>query len=269
MFEKTRLLNMRVAVERSKTPAEIVLYTDMVSPASEQIYQDSIEHFPLSKEAACAHLALASLYCQSGAFEKAEVILEDVVNTYASRVPKDYFPVSSRRPKTVIGLISEKRTERLGEAVAAYDEAVRTAGKRLRFIRENLDYDGEPLRKFCELDPHDADFEEKVEELMLLYPETLLKDNLLLAILPEEESERIARLEEVARGYPDGDAIDEVLYELARAYGVSVRHKGLLRRARELLTDLIEKHPHSPFYWRAHRLLREIEEKLVQREALT
>jgi outer membrane protein assembly factor BamD (BamD/ComL family) len=268
MFEKARLLNMRTAVERPDVAREIVLYTDMISPASEHIYLDIVERFPLSKEAARAHLALASLYCQSGAFEKAEEILEDAVNTYASRVPKDYFPVGSQRPRTVVGLIREERAKRRGRAVAAYDEAVRFAGKRLRFIRENRDYDGEPLRKFCELDTHAAGFKEKVEELMLLYPETVLKDNLLVAILPEEESARIGRLEEVAQDHPNGDAIDEVRYKLAQAYSISAEHRGFLRKAQGLLKGLIDEHPHSPFYWQAHRLLREIEEKLAEREAL-
>jgi len=259
IYEKCMLLDMKIDVNHLKQAGEVILYTEVVSSASERVYRGIIKQFPLSKEAASSHLRLASYYCRTGKFGEAASVLEDVVNTYASRVPKDYHPPVRRRPRSMMELIRTGSAQRAAETLAAYDDAVRWAKKTLGFIKDNGDYDGEPLRKFCELDPRASDFRGKVNELMLLYPATTLKDNLLLAILPDEPGGRVLQLEKLHREYPDGDTADEVLFMLGKIiYGVA-DDRGDLRKAEKYLTALTEDYPQSPFFWKAKEILLEIQ----------
>ena len=268
MYEKCRLLDVKTDVNHLKLRGEVLLYAEMISPKSEEIYRSIIEQFPLSKEAARSHLRLASYYCRSGKFEEAATALEDVVDTYASRIPKDYSQTARRRARSIIGRLRNKSAQRAGETVAAYDDAVRWAKKTLRFIKDNGDYDGEPLRKYCELDPRAGDFGEKVNELMLLYPETALKDNLILAILPEMPGARVLQLEDLYREYPEGDTADEVLFGLGKSLYGAARDRAHLQRAEKYLIEMTKTYPQSPFFWKAKEILLEIQGRLKRRGIL-
>jgi hypothetical protein len=93
-----------------------------------------------------------------------------------------------------------------------------------------------------------------------LYPGTALNDNLLLAALPAGRTARITRLESIYEKYSEGDTADEVLFMLGKEFHSDDSRVGARsRKAESYLTTLTQKHPESPFYWEAKRMLSEIQ----------
>ena len=260
MYEKCRVLNMKAGVLRGENGDGFILCQDTISPKSEAILKKIIDAYPLTREAAWSNLELASFYCQRGRFGEALRACQNGVDTYASRVGRDYAQEVQRPVRSVPGLIRAKRAQRRREVLDAYDDTIRRAKKMMRFIKENGDYDGEPLRKFCELNVCTPDYRERLEEIPNLYADTALEDNVLLALAASRRDVSISELEEIYAKHPGGDASDEILFRMAEVCGQS-SETAMRGKAERYLERLVKTYPESPFYREAKRLLLDARER--------
>ena len=274
LIQEARLLNLRAtAAADGRTSVSSVeppqFFEDRIAPEALPVYASIIKLAPASVAAARARLEQARWSLQNGRFEEARQRYRDVLVTYETHIAPGYEPpadlllrgvcrrvghppggrATARRPDTAsrrdspLGLSGSDRAKAPSlqftpeETQVAYYEAYLTARQALAFLAGNGQVEGEPLRLFLRLAPSAADYGQRLEELLLLYPEDVypdlgLLDDIRVALargLPDEAQ----RLTQLLARVPRGDGYGRALYrlaELARARDDSPAAERCLRQ---------------------------------------
>jgi tetratricopeptide (TPR) repeat protein len=271
LIQEARLLNLRAV---AAADGRLQSFEDRIAPEALPIYASITKLAPASVAAARARLEQAAWSLQNGRFEEAGERYRDVLVTYETHISADYEPpadlllrgvcrrvghppggrTTAGRPGT-----TSPSTESAGtglpfspeETQVAYYEAYLTARQALAFLGGNGQVEGEPLRLFLRLSPSSADYGQRLEELLLLYPEDVYPDLGLLADvrvalvrgLPDEEQRLTQLLGQLRRREGRGRALYR-LAELARARGDSPGAERYLRQlVEETLRDKADRPP--------------------------
>jgi len=217
LFVEAHLLSLSCVIGPA---GDLELSDDRVSARSLRLYDKLIERYPASVAAARARLERVLWSFQQARFAEAHRRYRDVLTTYETHIPPDYEPPAQLLLEGVLSQAGAGRTFTVEERQVAYYEAYLTARQALDFLAHHSWFEAEPLRLFAGLDPEGPDYDERLRELVRLYPEDVypelgLYDNIRL-ILTRGHPDEAERLGQLLRRYPDGDAWPRGLWRLAQ-----------------------------------------------------
>ena len=225
-------------------------------------YLTICERYPASPISALAYLDLASIALHEAHFGQVRGHLVRLMNIFERQIPRDYVPRADWTLESVFERFSRNGSFTQEENSFLCDYAVRRGRRMLRFIEENTDYDSEPLRIFCSMRPSDDAYVETIDKLLAssAYAESRLQDNVRLARMRATGGPRLKELLSLLEEFPSGDVVDEVLYQLARAYEGKDATPENLERRRHYLSRLVVEYHQSVYYPDARAMLDRLEE---------
>ncbi|HUU42742.1 MAG TPA: hypothetical protein VMX57_03125, partial [Planctomycetota bacterium] len=160
------------------------------------------------------------------------------------------------RPETAASVLGRWRQHRLtrDEHMRLLDEVRVLARRDLAFLREHDDFNRIPVMLYLQLDPHEADYDDRLDEILRWFPECRLADNLELERILRR-SHTLDEIENLLAKYPSGDATPRMMLVLARGYHV----QGKTARAVEMLERLIRDFPDADDVGHARDFLTELD----------
>ncbi len=256
---KATMLNARVDMKALKHFNRLECYFDRIAPESTDVYETVIRRFPKSPQAALARYRLAEGFFQRGAFRKASKGFAEAEKALSAFVPPGYYPVKVSRPTTVLDLFRMSSADRTRMENKLY-EALLASRRRVRLIRENSDYAGQPLARLAALDEHSEAFDTIAAELAVTYKDSRLVDNieLILAARLSDPIQRLSAIKHLLDKYATSDVRDHMLLELARAYLAGNISGDGPRKAELALRRFLADYPTSTYAGEARRLLESI-----------
>ena len=171
-------------------------------------------------------------------------------NIFTRQVPERYVPRADLELDDVFQMFAASGAFDAENTAWLYDGIVRQARRIAKLIDENADYDAEPLRIFCTLDPTDDAYLETIDALLegSAYADCALQDNLRLARETHSGSAQLKPLLDLLEAHPAGDVVDEVLYRLSEYYAKRTPSPARVERRRHYLRLLVNGYPQSVFY---------------------
>jgi len=216
--------------------------------------------YPDSPLSIGAYLQSARYALRRARFETAREYCVRLLNIFTRQVPERYAPRADMTLDDAFETFTAAGAFDPEDVRWLYDRLVRRAQRIVKLIDENSDYDSEPLRIFCTLDPADDAYLETIEGLLggSAYADCALRDNLRLARARRSGAARLKPLVDLLEEYPAGDVVDEVLYRLDQYYAERTPSAASVERRKHYLQLLVNGHPKSVFYPEAVAALEQV-----------
>ena len=203
-----------------------------------------------SPVSALAYLVSAESALRKGAFSQVDQLCTRLLNVFTRQVPKNYVPPANASMDEVFDAFAVRGAFLPDEVTFLYDHAVRRANRLRELVRENADYDSEPLRIFCSVGPQDDTYEETIDALLSnsAYAHARLRDNLRLAKVVYAGGRDVRELGAILDEYPAGDVVDEVLHLLVECHARAGASAANVEKRRHYLQVLVNGYPESVRY---------------------
>lgn len=253
---KATMLNAKLDLVKLKRANTLECYFDRVADESVSVYEGLVRDFPGTPQEALAGFQLAQATFQSGKATEARALYQGAVSKIEVFTGEDFEPVE-RKPAQTLGDLFAERRHRKAEMLTRLHDCLLTARRTIALLEANHDYGAQALARFAVLDPHDKDFDAKAAALANDYADSLLADNLELALAERvaDPLQRVALLTSLLEKHPQSDVRDRMLLTLARAHlSGNLRGDGH-RKAEVALRRLLADYPQSTYRREAKALL--------------
>jgi len=256
MLLEADMHNARVDMRALEVFNRLECYFDMITPRAAEVYDVLIERFPDTPQAALARFRRAEGLLQEGTITQARAGFVEAVEALERHLPEGYEPVDEAPPRSVAELFRMEERERTHLLNELHDAAA-SARRRIRLVDENRDYADRPLARFAALDARGKNFERKASQILLDYPDSLITDNvrLALALSVRDPLQRGGELQALIDTTPHSDVRDRMLLELARAHLAGDLSGDGAARAELALRRLLADYPESTWAHHARALL--------------
>lgn len=219
-------------------------------PAAMELCVTINRDYPDSPLSVGAYLQSARYALRRARFGSARDYCVRLLNIFTRQVPERYVPRADMDLDDAFETFTASGAFDPEDVTWLYDRLVRRGQRIAQLIDENADYDSEPLRIFCTLDPADDAYLETIDGLLAgsAYADCALRDNLRLARVKHSGGGRLKPLLDLLEEYPAGDVVDEVLYRLNLYYAERTPAPANVERRKHYLQLLVNGHPRSVFY---------------------
>jgi tetratricopeptide (TPR) repeat protein len=234
------------------------------TPRAKRVWEKVVYNAPDSSISAVGRYKLALIHARAGGLPLAIELLDDLITHYDSRRQASDGGTALQSGPVQRALASAPPDASLNIRV----DDVMFSARRLRKLFAHNGNDahyglrplcgsqaGEPRQPgFLQLDAHTWHYPNNLRSLLEAYPDSLLADNikLALAMTAETADERIDQLQACIERHPGGDARPEALYKL----GVACFEAGMDARARRSLALVLKEYPDSLWADPANKRLR-------------
>jgi len=229
MYYKALVFDMKVDTRALRDEDMLRFYNDIPSMYSHSLWKEIVDHFGESEVSVEARWRLAYLSAGRNPQKRSDGVQFDEAIELLNKAEQQCQKALERRqekPKkswfwrSRIGLIFTPPPPTVS------DEDLANLEKRIGKLKMVLDKENrqgdklhlDRLQKFVSLDPYQQNYEDRLKELMLNAPQPdPLRDNieLRLALLEKDQNNKITRLTELIRQYPDRDGGLSAMLELA------------------------------------------------------
>ncbi|UCG32694.1 MAG: tetratricopeptide repeat protein [Phycisphaerales bacterium] len=236
LYIKARALDMRIDEPLFLRAGRLEHYLDYPSRVSRPAWVTLLTKHPDSDLSAVARLRLARIYAQEGHVGQAIDLLNEL---------EDMVRQGQQTGEQTTSLFE---AEPPAASLAVSLPRVLEEGRKLRNLLErNRDpqYDDAPLVLLMQADARHAQYERNLRELGRRYPQSALADNIDLELILQARSRtwRAAQLSRFIQERPEGDAIEQALFEL----GALLERDAQPERALETWERLLSRYPESPW----------------------
>lgn len=255
LFERAELSSAK-ACFAGTIPDRLRIYTDRIGADAQSDDATIVAQFPQSPAGVEARLRLVEYALQNPGLAKETGLapvrrnLQRLLDIYGVKLPADYRPGSTK----AVGLKwREHRLTEEQERQQIYEVMDRARAKQA-FLDRNSDYNDLPLMMYCQLDPHDPRYVDKLRDILTWTPDTKLADVIELDILLRV-GWKPADLQALLARYPAGQTAPRIYLLLARERV----ERSKLAEARSWLKKLTEGFPRTPEADEGRRMLAELE----------
>ncbi len=250
LFLKGRALDMRVDVGLFRERGLLRFYDDFPNEASRGTWNALSENFPESPLTDVANYRLAQLDARAGHIDLAIRRLARIADPAPVAATGQPLP---RGNASLEAMLAKKPPE--ASLQDEYVECPVQAAQLLSMFRSNREpTNGDAaLVAFLDCDPRHPNYQQNLREILERFSPCKIRDNIevQIGLLQSGAAEQLDALARTRQRHPQGDALPQLIYEMA----MNRLRQGQYAEAAALLQELIDRHGASTFAMRARRMM--------------